>query len=86
MTTVKSSIQKINSSFTDSREPQCFFDGEKDAYILNEAAYNQIQRVADMLAAIATFADGKDKRTEQLFNTISFASDLLEQSTSWNLL
>lgn len=65
--------------------PQCFYDGKKDVYELNEAAYNQIERVADMLAALACFSHGNDKREEQLFNTLHFAADLLAQSLAKNL-
>ena len=68
----------ITPEFTNSEIPQSFFHGEQDIYILNEAAYRQIERVADMLAAMATYSRGSDKREEQLFNTLSFASELLE--------
>ena len=59
---------------------ECLYDCKRDTYELNEAAYNQIKRVADMLAAMACFSRGNDKREEQLFNTLSFAAELLEQS------
>lgn len=62
--------------------PQCVYNGKTDTYELNEAAFMQIERVADMLAAFATFSRGNDKREEQLFNTLHFAAALLEQSLS----
>ncbi len=37
-----------------------------------------------MLAALACFSHGNDKREEQLFNTLHFAATLLEQSLNWN--
>mgnify|MGYP000000178389 FL=1 len=76
----------ITPEFTTSEIPQSFFHGEQDIYILNEAAYLQIERVIDMLAAMATYSRGSDKREEQLFNTLSFASELLEKSISWNCI
>lgn len=72
----------ITPEFTNLEIPQSFFQGEQDIYILNEAAYRQIERVADMLAAMATYSRGQDTREEQLFNTLSFASELLEKSIS----
>jgi hypothetical protein len=74
----KAITKAIIPEFTNSEIPQSFFHGEQDIYILNEAAYRQIERVADMLAAMATYSRGSDKREEQLFNTLSFASELLE--------
>lgn len=65
--------------------PQCVYNGKTDTYELNEAAYLQIERVADMLAAMACYSEGSDKREEQLFNTLHFAADLLEQSLAGNL-
>ncbi|WII94028.1 hypothetical protein QEO94_04355 [Kingella negevensis] len=62
--------------------PQCRYNGKTDTYELNETAFMQIERVADMLAALATFSHGNDKREEQLFNTLHFAAALLEQSLS----
>ena len=35
----------ITPEFTNSEIPQSFFQGEQDIYILNEAAYLQIERV-----------------------------------------
>lgn len=75
MTTSKQAIQPNSTDI-----PQCLYDCKRDTYELNEAAYNQIKRVADMLAAMACFSRGNDKREEQLFNTLSFAAELLEQS------
>ncbi|WP_373700078.1 hypothetical protein [Neisseria dentiae] len=66
------------AAFRNSETPQCF--SSYDGYLLNEAAHLQIERVIDMLAAISTFSRGQDKREEQLFNTISFSSELLEQA------
>lgn len=65
--------------------PQCVYNGKTDTYELNEAAFMQIERVADMLAAMACYSKGSDKREEQLFNTLHFAANLLEQSLAWNL-
>jgi hypothetical protein len=48
----------ITPEFTNSEIPQSFFHGEQDIYILNEAAYLQIERVIDMLAAMATLYIG----------------------------
>ena len=39
----------ITPEFTNSEIPQSFFHGEQGIYILNEAAYLQIERVIDML-------------------------------------
>ncbi|SAY51577.1 hypothetical protein [Neisseria weaveri] len=66
------------AAFRDSDTPQCL--SNHDGFLLNEAAYLQIERVIDMLAAISTFSRGQDKREEQLFNTLSFSSELLEQA------
>lgn len=72
--------QAIPPAFSESDTPRCFLtDG---VYILNEAAYQQIGRVADMLAAIASFAENSDRRTEQLYNTLLFSSELLEKATA----
>ena len=38
--------------------------------------------VADLLAAIASFAEISDKHTEQLDNTLLFSSELLEKATA----
>ncbi|MDK4528583.1 hypothetical protein QG082_06495 [Kingella kingae] len=79
MTTSQQAQTPISSDI-----PQCFYNGKKDIYELNETAYLQIERVADMLAALACFSHGNDKREEQLFNTLHFAATLLEQSLNWN--
>lgn len=70
----------ISPEFTESDRPQFIYDGGQDIYILNEAAYTQIERVADLLAAIASFSEKADHRTEQLYNTLLFSSDLLSQA------
>lgn len=74
--------QAITPSFSESDSPRCFFDSKQDIYVLNEAAYQQIERVADLLAAIASFAEISDKHTEQLYNTLLFSSELLEKATA----
>lgn len=74
--------QAIPPSFSESNSPRCFFDGKQDIYVLNEAAYQQIERVADLLAAIASFSEKGDKRTEQLYNTLLFSSELLSKATA----
>lgn len=73
--------QAISPSFSESDTPRCFLD-HSGVYILNEAAYQQIGRVADLLAAIASFAENSDKHTEQLYNTLLFSSELLEKATA----
>lgn len=70
-----------SKEFTDSEQPKCLFDGENNIYVLNEAAYLQIDHVADLLGAIVGIAAQADKRTEQLYNTLSFSSELLVQAT-----
>ena len=73
--------QAIPPAFSESDTPRCFLD-RSGVYILNEAAYQQIGRVADLLAAIASFAENSDKHTEQLYNTLLFSSELLEKATA----
>ena len=73
--------QAIPLSFSESDTPRCFLD-RSGVYILNEAAYQQIERVADLLAAIASFSEKGDKRTEQLYNTLLFSSELLSEATA----
>lgn len=73
--------QAIPPSFSESDTPRCFLDSS-GVYILNEAAYQQIGRVADLLAAIASFAENSDRHTEQLYNTLLFSSELLEKATA----
>ena len=74
--------QAITPAFSESDTPRCFFDSKQDIYVLNEAAYQQIERVADLLAAIASFSEKGDKRTEQLYNTLLFSSELLSEATA----
>jgi len=73
--------QAISPSFSESDSPRCFLD-RSGVYILNEAAYQQIGRVADILAVIASFAEKGDRRTEQLYNTLLFSSEMLSEATT----
>ena len=81
---MKTSQTDTLKNFQDSDAPQCLYDGQNNIYKLNEAAYRQIAHIADMLAAMSCYSRGGDKREEQLFNTLHFVAETLEQSLSWN--